>query len=112
MVEKINIDKTNSWPFVEAKKILKDKKKSIEKKGKITLLWYGEIREGEFDDNGNLYDGKITYPCGVVFEGEFNRAKLGEDEIELKNGRITHYDGIIEEGEFHENGYLKKGKIT
>ena len=37
MVEKINIDKTNSWPFVEAKKILKDKKKSIEKKGKITL---------------------------------------------------------------------------
>ncbi len=37
MIEKINLDKTNAWPFVEAKKILQDKKKSIEKKGKITL---------------------------------------------------------------------------
>ena len=37
MIEKINLDKTNAWPFVEAKKILKDKKISIEKKGKITL---------------------------------------------------------------------------
>ena len=37
MIEKINLDKTNSWPFVEAKKILKEKKISIEKKGKITL---------------------------------------------------------------------------
>ena len=37
MIEKINLDKTNAWPFIEAKKILKDKKTSIEKKGKITL---------------------------------------------------------------------------
>ena len=37
MIEKINLDKTNAWPFVEAKKILQDKKSSIEKKGKITL---------------------------------------------------------------------------
>ena len=37
MIEKINLDKTNSWPFVEAKKILKEKKISIEKKGKIIL---------------------------------------------------------------------------
>ena len=37
MIEKTNLDKTNSWPFVEAKKILKEKKTSIEKKGKITL---------------------------------------------------------------------------
>ena len=37
MIEKINLDKTNAWPFVEAKKILRDKKISIEKKGKITL---------------------------------------------------------------------------
>ena len=37
MIEKINLDKTNAWPFVEAKKILRDKKTSIEKKGKITL---------------------------------------------------------------------------
>ena len=37
MTEKINIDKTNAWPFVEAKKILKERKKFIEKKGKIIL---------------------------------------------------------------------------
>ena len=37
MIEKTNLDKTNSWPFAEAKKILQEKKTSIEKKGKITL---------------------------------------------------------------------------
>jgi len=37
VIEKINLDKTNAWPFIEAKKILRDKKTSIEKKGKITL---------------------------------------------------------------------------
>ena len=37
MIEKINLDKTNAWPIVEAKKILKEKKSSIEKKGKIIL---------------------------------------------------------------------------
>ena len=37
MIEKLNIDKTNAWPFVEAKKILKERKKFIEKKGRIIL---------------------------------------------------------------------------
>jgi lysyl-tRNA synthetase class 1 len=37
VIEKINLDKANAWPFVEAKKILKEKKSSIEKKGKIIL---------------------------------------------------------------------------
>ena len=37
MIEKINLDKTNSWPFVEAKKLLHERKIFIEKKGKITL---------------------------------------------------------------------------
>ena len=37
MIDKANLDKTNAWPFVEAKKIFKEKKTSIEKKGKITL---------------------------------------------------------------------------
>ncbi len=37
MIEKINLDKTNAWPFVEAKKILRERKKAIEKKGKIIL---------------------------------------------------------------------------
>jgi len=36
-MDKANIDKTNAWPFVEAKKILKERKNSIENKGKIIL---------------------------------------------------------------------------
>jgi len=37
VIEKLNLDKTNAWPFVEAKKILKTRKNFIEKKGKIVL---------------------------------------------------------------------------
>ena len=37
MLEKENIEKTNAWPFVEAKKILRERKTFIEKKGKIIL---------------------------------------------------------------------------
>ena len=36
-IDKTIIDKTNAWPFVEAKKILKERKKNIENKGKIIL---------------------------------------------------------------------------
>ena len=37
MIEKNNLDKTNAWPFIEAKKLLRERKPFIEKKGKITL---------------------------------------------------------------------------
>ena len=37
MIKKENLDKTNAWPFVEAKKMLRERKSYIEKKGKITL---------------------------------------------------------------------------
>ena len=37
MIEKDNLDKTNAWPFVEAKKLLRERKSFIEKKGKIIL---------------------------------------------------------------------------
>ena len=33
-IKKEDIEKSNAWPFVEAKKILKEWKKYIEKKGK------------------------------------------------------------------------------
>ena len=36
-MEKSNIDKTNAWPFIEAKKILRERKKFIDQKGKIIL---------------------------------------------------------------------------
>ena len=37
MVKKETLDKTSAWPFVEAKKMLRERKTFIEKKGKITL---------------------------------------------------------------------------
>ncbi len=37
MIDKVNIEKTNAWPFVEAKKILRERKKYIDQKGKIIL---------------------------------------------------------------------------
>ncbi len=37
MIKKENFDKTSAWPFVEAKKLLRERKSFIEKKGKIIL---------------------------------------------------------------------------
>ena len=37
MIENSIIQNTSSWPFIEAKKILKERKKDIENKGKIVL---------------------------------------------------------------------------
>lgn len=37
MIDKSNIEKTNAWPFVEAKKLLRERKKNIESKNKIIL---------------------------------------------------------------------------
>ena len=37
MIEKNNLNKTSAWPFVEAKKMLRERKSFIEKKGKIIL---------------------------------------------------------------------------
>ena len=37
MIKKENLDKTSAWPFVEAKKMLRERKSFIEKKNKISL---------------------------------------------------------------------------
>jgi len=37
VINKTNIEKTNAWPFVEAKKIIRERKKYIDQKGKIIL---------------------------------------------------------------------------
>jgi lysyl-tRNA synthetase, class I len=37
VIEKDNLNKTNAWPFIEAKKLLRERKSFIEKKGKIVL---------------------------------------------------------------------------
>ncbi len=37
MIKKENLDKTSAWPFIEAKKMLRERKSFIEKKNKISL---------------------------------------------------------------------------
>ena len=37
MIDKSIIEKTTSWPFVEARKLIKDRESNLKKKGKITL---------------------------------------------------------------------------
>jgi len=37
VIDKSIIEKTNSWPFVEARKLIKDRESNLKKKGKITL---------------------------------------------------------------------------
>ena len=37
MIDKTAIQATSSWPFVEARKLVKERKKIFEKNGKITL---------------------------------------------------------------------------
>ena len=37
MIKRENLDKTSAWPFIEARKMLRERKSFIEKKGKITL---------------------------------------------------------------------------
>jgi len=37
VIDKADIDKTNAWPFVEAKKLLRERSENIKKKGKIIL---------------------------------------------------------------------------
>ncbi len=37
MIKKENLEKTNAWPFVEAKKMLRERKSYLDKKGKIVL---------------------------------------------------------------------------
>ena len=35
MIKKENLDKTNAWPFVEAKKMLRERKSLLKKKVKL-----------------------------------------------------------------------------
>ena len=38
MIDNSIIQTTTSWPFVEARKLIKERKKIFEKKGKIVLI--------------------------------------------------------------------------
>ena len=42
MIEKINLDKTNAWPFVEAEKILQER---LFNNKKINIIWNHTLEE-------------------------------------------------------------------
>ena len=111
MINKANIDKTTAWPFVEAKKILKDRKKYIDKKGKIILQTgygpsglphigtFGEVARTSMvvnalnyltdvpnkDSSGNL-DGSMLGTLSVV-----SKNNKGQQIILIKEAGLVDY---------------------
>ena len=69
MIDKNNIEKTNSWPFVEAKKILRERKKYIEKakfeleKKKIKIL-----KSSSFYESFSWPDSKNPKFMNIIIE--------------------------------------------
>jgi len=44
VIDKSIIEKTTSWPFIEARKLIKDRESNLKKKEKITLqTGYGPV---------------------------------------------------------------------
>ena len=71
MIEKTNLDKTNAWPFVEAKKLLRERKNFIEKKGKIILqTGYG--------------------PSGLPHIGTFLNPSISSENVIISVGRSVN----------------------
>ena len=74
MINKANIEKTNAWPFIEARKILKERKKYIEQKGKI-IVNIPANRLGNVEDISN----------GCIY--------LASDEASFITGTTLHING-------------------
>ena len=60
MIDKANIEKTNAWPFVEAKKMLRERKSIIDKKGKIIKSKKLDV-EGYFESKLKVGDNKTIF---------------------------------------------------
>ena len=67
----------------------------------------GRVYEGEFKD-GELHQGKITYPSGAVDgPGEFR-----ENELLHGHCKRTLYGGDVHEGEYKDGRLNGQGKKT
>ena len=90
MIKKDVLEKTSAWPFVEAKKMLRERKAFIEKKGKITLQTgygpsglphigtFGEVARTTMVQNAFFHlTGKATKL--ISFSDAGNKVKLKVD---------------------------------
>ena len=101
MIDKINIYKTNAWPFVEAKKIIRERKKNIESKGKITLQTgygpsglphigtFGEVARTSMMINALKHIKEINYEL-ITFSDDMDGLRkvpenIPNDEVLKKN---------------------------
>ena len=75
MIKKENLDKTSAWPFVEAKKMLRERKSIIEKKGKMSFK------------ESTLVETKNNQ-INIIREGSLSKKLINE---ELKNFNKKHY---------------------
>ena len=97
MIKKENLDKTSAWPFVEAKKMLRERKSFIEKKEKITLQTgygpsglphigtFGEVARTSMMVNAlkNLTDLPIEI---ITFSGTFLRPSISSENVIISEG--------------------------
>ena len=61
MIDKANIEKTNAWPFVEAKKILRERKKNVNQKIRTCVLNGIGNCEYDIEINPNLILDSLEY---------------------------------------------------
>ena len=107
MIEKTNLDKSTAWPLVEARKILREKKTSIEKKGKIMVIGLKFSNSLAFFHHVEEMQ-KVDYRFPKEFHGEIidynNERKKGKVTLYVRNlemGTLTDVDkmGVILENE-------------
>lgn len=66
----------------------------------------GKKYEGEYRNGHRVGKGKITWPDGDIYEGEWN------DEGKHGYGKMQYIYAYTEEGEYENNHRIGKGKIT
>lgn len=82
--------------------------------GKLAVTGSTAYMEGKFV-NGVLVQGKVAFPNGNVFEGEYEEHKLIKGIKKYKNGQVQEgkfIDGVLVEGKFTDkNGTTRFIKL-
>ena len=87
MLESSLIQSTSSWPFVEVRKLLKDRKSIIEKKNKITL----QIQAGD-NDAGLFSTVKLSTDASKSILQDLLKFSLDNKAFKMSSNEVTLKD--------------------